>query len=255
MRRLDGQQAFVTGAAGGIGSLVAGGLAALGAQVTGIDRVLCPSCHHTMVSDLCDDAALAALAADLAARRVDILANIAGMQYFGPLESQPSAAIWRGYAVNLIAPATLIGAVLPQMRRRGAGQVVNLGSVMGAINFPFFATYSSSKAGLRGLSEGLRREVAGQGIAVTHIAPRAVRTAFNNAEVNRFMALTGMAADDPAVVAQRIVRAIAAREKDVSIGVKERLFIQLNAVMPRLIDAGLAGQTAKARTMFPLPVE
>ena len=251
MRRLDGQQVVLTGAAGGIGSLVAARLRDCGAWVVGVDRVACTTCDESIIADLSSESGLADLSLDLAARRVDILVNIAGVQYFGPMERQAPASIWLGYVVNLIAPATLIRAILPQMQARKTGQIVNIGSVMGAINYPFFAAYSSSKAGLQGLSEGLRRELHGLGIAITHIAPRAVRTAFNNSDVNRFMDLTGMAADDPAVVADRIVAAIVGRERDVVIGFRERLFMAINALLPRAIDAGLSAQTIKARSLFP----
>jgi short-subunit dehydrogenase len=153
--------------------------------------------------------------------------------------------------VNLIAPVALAAAVLPQMKARGSGQIVNIGSVLGSINYPYFAAYSSSKAGLEGYSEGLRRELHGLGIAVTHFCPRAVNTAFNNDAVNRFLALAGMTSDDPALVADRIVAAIVARKAFASIGVKERIFAAINALLPGVIDAGLAGQTVKARQLFP----
>lgn len=250
MKQLDGQAIFVTGAAGGIGTLVCQRLRSAGAHVTGIDRIESSAADASIVADLSDQTALSQLGAQLAGQRVDMLVNIAGFQYFGPMERQAADNIWLGYVINLVAPATLIAAVLPQMQARNAGHIVNLGSVMGSINFPYFAAYSSSKAGLRGLSEALRREVHGRDIAVTYIAPRAVRTAFNNADVNRFMAMTGMAADSPEHVADRIVKAILARKKDVVIGGKESLFIRLNALFPRMVDAGLAGQTAKASTMF-----
>lgn len=252
MRRLDGQQVVLTGAAGGIGSLVAKRLRESGACVLGVDRVDCPTCDETILADLSSEEGLSALSATLAGRHVDILVNVAGVQYCGPMAHQAASSVWMGYVVNLIAPAVLIRAVLPQMQARGAGQIVNIGSVLGSINYPFFASYSSSKAGLKGLSEGLRRELHGLGIAITHIAPRAVRTAFNTGDVNRFMELTGMTADDPAVVADRIVKAITGRERDVVIGFRERLFMRLNAILPRAIDAGLSGQTAKARALFPL---
>tara|TARA_R110000868_G_scaffold25761_6_gene100128 strand:- start:2956 stop:3714 length:759 start_codon:yes stop_codon:yes gene_type:complete len=252
MRRLDRQQVVLTGAAGGIGSLVAVRLRDSGASVVGVDRVDCPACDETILADLSTENGLAELSATLLGRHVDILINIAGVQYFGPMAHQAASSIWLGYVVNLIAPATLIRAVLPQMQARGAGQIINIGSVLGSINYPFFASYSSSKAGLKGLSEGLRRELHGLGISITHIAPRAVRTAFNNSDVNRFMELTGMTADDPAVVADRIVKAISGRERDVVIGFRERLFMRLNAILPRAVDAGLSAQTVKARALFPL---
>ena len=250
MQRLDGEHVALTGAAGGIGSLVAAGLQRRGAVVTGIDRVPSPACDRSIVADLASEEGLDALCARLAQDRVDILTNIAGVQYFGPAEAQDSASLRLCYAVNLIAPATLIRAVLPQMQARGCGQIVNIGSVFGSINYPYFASYSSSKAGLKGLSEGLRRELKGSGVTVTYVAPRAVRTAFNTSTVNDFMAITGIKADEPEVVAARIVDAIVARRAEVTIGWPERFFVRLNALLPRLVDRGLAGQAARARMLF-----
>ncbi len=250
MKPLEGKRVVLTGAAGGIGSLVAARLAALGAELTGVDRIESPSCDASIIADLSSEAGLAALSAQLAGMQVDILINIAGLQYFGPFEQQAADNIWLGYAVNLIAPAALIRAVLPQMQARSSGQIVNIGSMLGAVKYPFFAAYSSSKAGLQGLSEGLRRELHGSGIALTYIAPRAARTAFNSPAVMRFMELTRMQTDEPAFVADRIVAAIVARKAEVFIGFRERMFMRLNALLPRLIDAGIASQTAKVRHLF-----
>jgi short-subunit dehydrogenase len=250
MHPLDGKRIALTGAAGGIGSLVAARLRGLGAQVLGIDRAESVACAEAWTADLSMREGVARIARDLSAREVDILINAAGLQYFGPIEDQAAEGLWNGYAVNLIAPAQLTAAVVPGMRARGDGQIVNIGSVMGAINYPYFATYSSSKAGLRGLSEALRRELSPQGIAVTHIAPRAVDTAFNGQAVNRFLAAVKMTADAPEQVADRIVAAIADRRALVSIGARERLFAGINAILPRVIDGGLASQARAARALF-----
>ena len=250
MKRLEGKQIVVTGAAGGIGSLVSMRLTALGAHVTGVDRVECAKCPETILADLASEEGQTKLADTLKGRQVDILVNIAGLQYFGPFEQQEIGNLWLGYAVNLIAPAALARAVLPQMLARGDGQIVNIGSMLGAVKYPFFASYSSAKAGLQGLSEGLRREVSGQGVAVTYIAPRAARTAFNSPAVMRFMELTKMKADEPEFVADRIVEAILARKTEVFIGFQERKFMRINALLPRLVDAGISPQTAKARHLF-----
>lgn len=250
MSRLEGRRVFVTGAAGGIGMPVSRLLREAGAHVTGIDRVSCPGCDSSIVADLSDEGALAVLAAQVEADCPDILVNIAGVMRFGLHESQPIEALSLCYRINLLVPAVLARAVAMPMRARGSGQIVNIGSVLGAIPYPWFAAYSSSKAGLAALSQGLRREFLGSGVAVTHINPRAARTAFNNGEVNRFLTLTGMKADAPEWVAQRIVAAIAARKETVSIGVMERIYAALNAISPRLIDAGLAGQIRKARAEF-----
>ncbi|PTQ59898.1 short-subunit dehydrogenase [Sphingomonas aurantiaca] len=250
MSPLEGRRIVLTGAAGGIGGLLAARLRGGGAHVTGVDRVASPACDDHLVANLADPAALADLGAHLAGRHVDILANVAGLQYFGPFEQQGATGIALGYAVNLVAPAVLASAVVPQMIARGDGQIVNIGSVMGAVPYPYFTAYSSAKAGLKGLSQALRRELGGRGIAVTHVAPRAVRTGFNTATIERFMALTKMSADDPATVVDRIFRAIERRERDVSIGLPERVFTQLNALLPGVVDRGLAGQVLTARTLF-----
>ncbi len=253
MRQLEGKRVILTGGAGGIGSLLAKRLRGEGAIVTGVDRTDCPTCDDSIVADLSTEAGLDELSVQLAARHVDILVNVAGLQYFGPFEQQATENIWLGFAVNLIAPAALSRAVLPQMQARGSGQIVNIGSMLGAIKYPFFATYSSSKAGLQGFSEGLRRELRGSGIAVTYIAPRAARTAFNSPAVMRFMELAKMQTDEPDLVADRIVAAIIQRKAETFIGFQERMFMRLNALLPRLIDAGLAKQTAKARQLFISP--
>lgn len=247
---LAGKRVVLTGAAGGLGSLVAVRLRVAGATVIGVDRAPCPVCQEAIVADLSSAEGLDILASELAASHVDILVNLAGLQYFGLAEEQGAAGIRLGYAVNLVAPVTLALAVLPQMRARKSGQIVNIGSIMGSINYPHFATYSSAKAGLRGFSEALRREVGALGIDVTYVAPRAARTAFNSAKVREFLELVKMKADEPDDVCGAIVDAIERRRKDVFIGFPERLFVALNGVVPRLIDRGLAAQTTKARQLF-----
>lgn len=248
--RLEGKTVVLTGAAGGIGSHLCRELKREGATVVGIDRVNCAGADETIIADLSTQDGLADACRHLSERRVDLLVNLAGMQYFGLFDRQDPDQIWTGYVVNLIAPATLMRCVLPQMQERGEGQIVNIGSVLGAVNYPYFTTYSSSKAGLRGLSEALRRELGKSPIAITYIAPRAVRTAFNGTEVNRFLELAKMHPDDPALVARRIARAIIARRKEVTLGVAEHFYTRLNGLCPRLVDAGLAGTTARARELF-----
>ena len=105
MPQLEGKRIALTGAAGGIGSLVAERLAYAGAHLTGVDRFECPQCDETIIADLGSEEGLSALFERLANRHVDILVNVAGMQYFGPYERQEPANIRLGFLVNLIAPA------------------------------------------------------------------------------------------------------------------------------------------------------
>jgi short-subunit dehydrogenase len=250
MSSLDGQRVAVTGAAGGLGTPVARMLRERGAIVTGIDRVECTVCDRSIVTDLSDDEDLLALCRRLADDPPDILVNIAGILRFGLLESQPHDALELCYRINLSVPAALASAVAGPMRKRGSGQIVNIGSMLGAIPYPWFAAYSSSKAGLAALSQALRRELAGSGVAVTHVSPRAAKTRLNDGDVERFLDLAGMKADDPEWVAGRIVAAIEARRANVSIGAMERVYAAFNALAPAVIDNGLKSQVRRARAAF-----
>lgn len=251
VRRLDGIRVTVTGAAGGLGVPVTRRLREAGAVVTGVDKVDSPGCDASIVTDLAADEDLSLLAERLARDTPDILINIAGVLRFGLHEGQSIDALALCYRVNLLVPAVLARSVAGPMRARGSGQIVNVGSVLGSIPYPWFAAYSSSKAGLAALSQALRRELLGSGVIVTHVNPRAARTPFNNAEVNRFLEVTGMKADEPEHVADRIFQAILGRRSTVSIGAAERLFAALNALSPRLIDRGLSSQIRRAHAAFP----
>jgi short-subunit dehydrogenase len=250
MLRLDGKTAVVTGAAGGIGAPVARLLRERGARVLGVDRLEPSECDECVVTDLAEDAALEALCARFARQTPDILVNVAGVMRFGLHETQTLDGLSQLYRINLVVPAALAQAVTGPMRARGSGQIVNIGSVLGAIPYPWFAAYSSSKAGLAAFSQALRRELDGSGVAVTHVNPRAARTAFNTAEVERFLSLAGMKADEPEWVANRIVSAIATRKRHLSIGAMERVYAAINALAPAAIDNGLKSQVRKARAAF-----
>ncbi|MBB6124624.1 SDR family NAD(P)-dependent oxidoreductase [Sphingobium subterraneum] len=250
MSRLDGKHVVLTGAAGGLGTPVARMLREHGAHVTGIDRISSPACHDSLIADLSDESALTLLMDRLANDVPDIVINMAGVMSFGLHEAQDVSALALCYRVNLLAPSVIARAVVGPMRARGSGQIVNIGSALGAIPYPWFAAYSSSKAGLAGLSHALRRELAGTGIAVTHISPRAARTPFNSARVNRFLDITGMKADEPEQVARCIVRAILARRSTVTIGWMERIYTGLNTLAPGVIDRGIAPQIRRVNAEF-----
>jgi short-subunit dehydrogenase len=250
--RLKGKRVVMTGGAGGIGSLVSKGLIAAGVDLHVVDRAdRLPFDAGYLKGELSTAEGIADVGASIAAVEPDVLINLAGIQYFGPFESETDDHVLLNYMVNLVAPVMLTKAVLPAMRKRGSGHIVNIGSVFGSISFAHFVTYSSAKAGLRAFSEALRREVEGSRIAVTYIAPRAVRTGLSNGTVMQYAKLTSMNMDKPEYTARQIVKAIRARKKDVYIGFPESLFVRVNALMPRMVDAALVKNDRKARTLFP----
>lgn len=247
---LERKSILITGASGGLGALVAGQLAAEGAHVVALGRCRSAAADDFLQHDLATPEGIEAAAGAVANGRWDILINLAGVQHFGPVEAEDPQDLLAGYLVNLVAPIRLTQAVLPGMRARGSGQIVNIGSIFGSINFAHFATYSSAKAGLRGFSQALRRELAGTGVDVTYVAPRAVRTAMVSDRVLEFAKLTQMRIDPPEATARRIVSAIHARRRDVYLGFPEAFFVRLNALLPDLVDRALSANDRKAAQLF-----
>jgi short-subunit dehydrogenase len=243
----------LTGGSGGLGRSVAAALCREGAEITTMSRAgiadgTSPARHAAI--DLSTAAGIAEACDFVAREEPDILVNLAGVQYFGPAERQSFDDMHRSYMVNLVAPAALCSACLPAMKRRNSGQIANIGSIFGSIAFAHFAAYSSAKAGLRALSEALRRELADTKIAVTYVAPRAVRTAMLTADIEKYATISGMNIDPPETVATAIVTAIKQRRKDVYIGFPERFFVRLNALLPRLVDTAVADTDRKASRLF-----
>jgi len=241
---------LLTGGSGGLGSLISAQLQAEGGRVTVLDRTAPSNGSGFLKHDISTAEGVEAAAAAISNRAWDIVINLAGIQHFGPFERQSPEHLQASYMVNLIAPVRLTQAVLPGMKARGSGQIVNVGSIFGSINFAHFVTYSSAKAGLRGFSQALRRELSGSGVAVTYVAPRAVRTALNTPAVMEFAQLTHMNMDPPELIATRIVDAIRGRKKDVYFGFPESLFVRLNAIFPQLIDRALSANDRKAARLF-----
>lgn len=237
--RLKGKHIVLTGGLGGIGSVLLNRLEAAGAKVTVVDR---GEGENVIRADLSDPEAVNILCKKLPDMDVDILINLAGLMYFGNTEEQPAQSVSTLLQVNLETPVRLAQAVIPGMRRKGCGQIVNIGSVFGSLSFPHFTVYSATKAGLKSFSEGLRRELRGKGISVTYIAPRAVKTGLNSGPIAELHQRTRVVNDDPGHVAGIILDAIEKDKKDVYIGFPEAFFVRLNALLPRVVDGGLTAK-------------
>lgn len=110
--------------------------------------------------------------------RVDVLVNNAGYGQMGPAELVPIAACRRQFEVNLLGPLALTQALIPGMRDRGGGRIINISSIAGRTAFPFGGLYSASKFALEGLSDALRMELQPFNIHVSLIEPGPVSTHF-----------------------------------------------------------------------------
>jgi NAD(P)-dependent dehydrogenase (short-subunit alcohol dehydrogenase family) len=108
--------------------------------------------------------------------RVDVLVNNAGYGHEGTLEESDLSEMQRQFDVNVFGAVAMIKAVLPAMRTRRSGHIINITSMGGFITMPGIAYYCGSKFALEGISEALGKEVAGFGIKVTAVAPGSFRT-------------------------------------------------------------------------------
>ena len=114
--------------------------------------------------------------AESAFGRVDVLVNNAGIGYFGAIEESDEAEVRRMFEINVFGLAAMTRAVLPGMRARRRGHIVNVASIGGLRSFPATGFYNATKFAVVGLSESLAQEVAPLGIKVTVVAPSGFRT-------------------------------------------------------------------------------
>lgn len=112
--------------------------------------------------------------------RIDCLVNNAGYGQFGPLEDVPVGRARRQYEVNVHGPHRLIRAVLPHMRERADGTIVNVSSVAGRVSFPGGGVYCGSKFALEAMSDALRAEVRSKGVDVVIVEPGPVSANFTD---------------------------------------------------------------------------
>ncbi len=137
---------------------------------------------RTLALDVTDEesmtAAVATVEADAGA--VAVLINNAGYGLYGPVEQLPMAEIRRQFETNFFGLVRLTQLVLPGMRRRGRGRILNVSSMGGRITLPGGAFYHASKYAVEALSDALRMEVAQFGIDVVLIEPGPVKTPWND---------------------------------------------------------------------------
>ncbi|MBQ1124815.1 oxidoreductase [Streptomyces sp. B15] len=128
--------------------------------------------------DVTDGERAASVAAEAIARhgRIDVLVNNAGRTHVGALEETTEAELRALFDVHLFGPAALVRAVLPHMRERRSGAIVQLSSMGGQLSFAGFGAYSATKFALEGMSEALADEVAPYGIKVLIVEPGSFRT-------------------------------------------------------------------------------
>ncbi|NUS44354.1 MAG: SDR family NAD(P)-dependent oxidoreductase [Mycobacteriaceae bacterium] len=232
---------FITGASSGFGRELAE--AAVAAGDTVVAAVRRPEALADLVAahpgridpvrlDVTDIGRIDEVVAEVLARhgRIDVLVNNAGRTMVGAVEETTDAELRDLFDLHFFGPAALIRAVLPSMRERRAGAVVNLSSMGGQLSFAGFGAYSATKFALEGLSEALLDEVREYGITVLIVEPGAFRTnlfgkgaAYFSAENPAYAGTVGATrefvaggdggqAGDPAKAAAAVVTALAAAD-------------------------------------------
>ena len=179
---------FITGCSTGFGRHLAAHLLEQGTRVAVTAR------RPEDVADLVDDAPegqavalrldvtdaaqieAAVRDAEAAFGRIDVLVNNAGIGYFGALEESDEAEVRRMFEINVFGLAAMTHAVLPGMRARRSGHIVNVSSIGGLRAFPGVGFYNATKFAVNGYSEALVQEVGPLGIGVTIVEPSGFRT-------------------------------------------------------------------------------
>jgi NAD(P)-dependent dehydrogenase (short-subunit alcohol dehydrogenase family) len=220
---------LITGVSSGIGLATARQFVAHGSRVFGTVRNLDkaePSPGVELIEmDVRNDASVLAGVLNVMQRtgRIDVLVNNAGINMLGAVEETTPAEAAALFDTNVLGALRLSQAVLPHMRTRGQGRIINVSSVLGFLPAPYMGLYAASKHAIEGLSESLDHEVRQFGIRVTLVEPFYTKTSLdaNSPQaatlidayarerqlVTRSVSASVAGGDDPATVGNTIVEA------------------------------------------------
>jgi NAD(P)-dependent dehydrogenase (short-subunit alcohol dehydrogenase family) len=215
-RDLSGRTALVTGATSGIGRAVAMRLAADGAEVLvhgrdaergaqTVDVIQANGGKARSISaDINQPVDLRRLADE--AGDVDLLVNNAGMAWFGPTNELDLDNFDRLFAANVRAPYFLVAAIAPKMAAKGAGSIVNVGSMAGEVGMVGGAAYGATKASLDAMTRSWAAEFSPSGVRINTVASGPVYTAIQSRETTDAVGATTLLdrAAEPEEIAELI---------------------------------------------------
>jgi NAD(P)-dependent dehydrogenase (short-subunit alcohol dehydrogenase family) len=185
-RKREGRAALVTGGNSGIGRATVEALREAGFSVyAGARRPesvagLEADGFRALQLDVTDEESMASAVETVEAGSgaVDVLVNSAGYGVYGPMEELDLGVLRDEFEVNVFGLLRMSQLVLPVMRAKGVGRIINIGSVGGLFTAPFSGAYHMSKYAVESLSDAMRAEVAGFGVDVALLEPTGVRTPF-----------------------------------------------------------------------------
>jgi len=186
--RIDSKVVLITGASEGIGAACAREFARRGARLSitarSEDKLREVAGAETLVTagDLTAPEVRLRVVERTLARfgQIDILINNAGIGLYSPAWKAPLDEAHALFELNFFTPLAMIQLVTPHMRKRRSGMVVNIGSIAGKVPLPWFTLYSATKFALGSLTEGLRMELARDGIRTMIVCPGYVKTGFQS---------------------------------------------------------------------------
>ena len=185
--RLQGKVVLITGASEGIGAACAAELSRAGARLThtarsesGLRAAAAGADALVIPGDITLDQTRRAVVARTLDRfgSIDILVNNAGAGLYLPSWSAPMDEVRQLMELNLVAVLGMTQLVVPHMRARRAGMIVNVGSIAGKVALPWLTLYSASKFAVGAFTEGLRMELKRDGVRAMVVCPGYVRTGF-----------------------------------------------------------------------------
>ena len=229
---IEGSIALVTGASSGIGEATAERLALAGYKVYGTSRRRAPAGQRSfemLPLDVTSDESVEAAVREVVRLdgRIDLLVNNAGFSIAPAGAEESSMAQARSiFDTNFFGIVRMTRAVVPHMRRQGAGRIINIGSVLGFLPAPYMALYAATKHAIEGYSESLDHELRTRGIRVSVIEPAYTKTQFDanlleadakleeyrevRAALARKLKEVLASADEPGIVADVVLEAASA---------------------------------------------
>lgn len=186
-----GKHVLVTGASGGLGSAMARRLSEMGAHMVVTSRSMKPLDElisalpgNTQVTPITADLSSPGEAEELARKSIealgfiDVLFNNAGVGYFALMEEAKEESLRHIFEVNTFSPLMLIKTLVPHMKARGGGRIVNIVSCAGRVPIPTVGVYGGSKSALAVMTNTMRFELAPSGIEIVNVYPGTIGTSF-----------------------------------------------------------------------------
>jgi len=261
---VQSKTALVTGASSGIGEATAERLAVAGYKVYGTSRRAAEASQRSfemLPLDVTSDGSVEAAVREVMRLegRIDLLVNNAGFGIAAGAAEENSIEQARSiFETNFFGIVRMTRAVVPHMRRQGAGRIINIGSVLSFLPMPYAALYAATKHAVEGYSESLDHELRTRGIRVSVIEPAYTKTQFDanfvepdskldeyreiRASLRKTFTEVMAAADDPGVVAEVVLEAASAARPKLryTAGVRAGRLRLLRRFAPAgLIDAGI----------------